>query len=83
MAVGLARKAADDLAHRPVASSAARPVSPLPALLFTTVRSLGALRDQAVDQLVGNAGRAEAANQTVAPSATPASACATERMLSC
>ncbi len=47
----------------PVSSSAASPWSPLPALLFTTVRSLAPVPSQRVDQLHRLAGRAEAADQ--------------------
>ena len=43
-------------------SSAARPVSPLPALLLTMVRSLRALRDQCIDQLARHAGCTETAD---------------------
>ena len=51
------------LRTRPAASSAASPVSPLPALLLTTVRSRGALRDERVDELDRLSGPAEPADQ--------------------
>ena len=50
------------LRTRPSRISAARPRSPLPALLLTTVRSRAPVSMQRLDQLDRLAGRAEAAD---------------------
>jgi hypothetical protein len=51
----------------PAASSAARPVSPLPSLLLSTVRSRAPLRRIASMSANGQAGLAEAANERGGP----------------
>ena len=51
------------LRTRRALSSAARPTSPLPALLVTMVRSLALLGDERVDELHRQPGRPEAADQ--------------------
>ena len=65
--IRLPRKRADHLVTRPAASSAARPVSPLPALLLTMVRSRGTLFDQRVDQRGRHARHAESTDENCCP----------------
>src|SRR6218665_1894851 len=66
------------LRTRPVFSSAARPVSPLPALLFTTVSSRAPCSIRPSISSVGMPAVPKPPISTVAPSAMPASASATE-----
>ena len=64
------------LRTRPAASSAARPVSPLPALLFTIVRSLAPWAMSASMSSTGWPARPKPPIMTVAPSGMPATAVA-------
>ena len=61
---------------RPFASSAASPVSPLPALLFTTVRSVAPCSIRASISATGIPAMPKPPISTVEPSATPPTASA-------
>jgi hypothetical protein len=78
LAVGLARKAADDLAHAAGLQQRGQAGVAVAGVVVDDGEVLGALLDQAVDQLVGNAGGAEAADQHGGAVADAASASATE-----
>ena len=74
MGIALAREGSTSkLRTRRAASSAARPVSPLPALLLTTVIPR-ALLDQGIDQFVRMPAPPNPPMATVAPSAPSATA---------
>ena len=72
--VALPGERADHLAHLPAASSAASPVSPLPALLLTTVRSFAPWRIRASIRLTGMPAIPKPPISTVEPSAMSATA---------
>ncbi|MNV74271.1 hypothetical protein D3C71_1674780 [compost metagenome] len=66
------------LRTRPALSSAARPTSPLPALLFTTVRSRAPCAIRPSISSLGMPAVPKPPINTVSPSFTPDSAWATE-----
>ena len=70
------------LRTRPALSSAARPVSPLPALLLTTVRSFAPCSIRPSISSLGMPAVPKPPISTVAPSGMPASASARRAILS-
>ena len=67
LAVGLARKAADDLAHAAGLQQRGQAHVGVAGVVVDDGEVLRALSDEAVDEFVGNAGRAEAADQDGGP----------------
>ena len=63
LAVGLARKAADDLAYAPGLEQSGQSGFAIAGVVVDDGQVFGTLRNQAVNQLGGVAGSAEAANQ--------------------